>query len=128
MLRINQFAKEIGVSNHDVIEALEKRMGIPGKSHSSNLSDDQILQLRRLFDAKSKGAEEAAPLAVHKPTAPVRVVKGAPAPRAEAAPEVLDTAVTATLAGLKSKNLDSRVTHSEHFRPGQPVPTHRVVV
>ena len=89
MLRINQFAKEIGVSNHDVIEALEKRMGIPGKSHSSNLSDDQILQLRRLFDAKSKGAEEAAPLAVHKPTAPVRVVKGAPAPRAEAAPEAV---------------------------------------
>ena len=77
MLRINQFAKEIGVSNHDVIEALEKRMGIPGKSHSSNLSDDQILQLRRLFDAKSKGAEESAPLAVHKPTAPVRVVPSA---------------------------------------------------
>lgn len=48
--------------------------------------------------------------------------------RAEAAPEVLDTAVTTTLAGLKTQNIQSRTTHSEHFRPGQPVPTHRVVV
>ncbi len=48
--------------------------------------------------------------------------------RAEAAPEALDAAVTATLAGLKAKNIQSTITHSEHFRPGQPVPTHRVVV
>ena len=80
MLRINQFAKEQGVSNHDVIEVLEKRLGIPGKSHSSNLSEDQIALLRRAFDAKNKGGEESAPLALHKPTAPVRIVKAAPAP------------------------------------------------
>ena len=48
--------------------------------------------------------------------------------RAEAAPEALDAAVTATLAGLKTKNIDSKLSHSEHFRPGQPVPTHRIVV
>ena len=48
--------------------------------------------------------------------------------RAEAAPEALDAAVTATLGGLKMKNIDSKLTHTEHFRPGQPVPTHRVVV
>ncbi|MBX7209056.1 MAG: cobalamin biosynthesis protein P47K [Verrucomicrobiaceae bacterium] len=48
--------------------------------------------------------------------------------RAEAAPEVLDAAVSAALAGLKTQNIQSRTTHSEHFRPGQPVPTHRVVV
>jgi translation initiation factor IF-2 len=89
MLRINQFAKELGVTNHDVIDALEKRMGIPGKSHSSNLTDDQISQLRRVFDAKSKGVEEGTPLALHKPSAPVRIVKAttppvsAPAPSAE---------------------------------------------
>lgn len=80
MLRINQFAKEQGVSNHDVIEVLEKRLGIAGKSHSSNLSEDQIALLRRAFDAKNKGGEESAPLALHKPTAPVRIVKAAPAP------------------------------------------------
>ncbi|MBP1628993.1 MAG: Translation initiation factor N-terminal region, partial [Holophagaceae bacterium] len=78
MLRINQFAKEIGVTNHDVIDVMEKRLAIPGKSHSSNLTDDQISQLRRIFDAKSKGTEESAPLALHRPTAAVKIVKAAP--------------------------------------------------
>ncbi len=93
MLRINQFAKELGVSNQTVIEALEKRLGIPGKSHSSNLSEDQCSQLRRVLDPKNKGGEEA-PLALHRPTAGVKIVKApveAPeAPRAEPkAPPVL---------------------------------------
>jgi len=79
MLRINQFAKEIGVTNHDVIDVMEKRLAIPGKSHSSNLTDDQISQLRRIFDAKAKGTEESAPLALHRPTAIVKIVKAAPA-------------------------------------------------
>lgn len=89
MLRINQFAKELGVTNHDVIDALEKRLGIPGKSHSSNLTDDQISQLRRVFDAKSKGVEEGTPLALHKPSAPVRIVKASPASEPVAQPPVL---------------------------------------
>jgi len=78
MLRINQFAKEVGVTNHDVIEALEKRLNIPGKSHSSNLTDDQVMQLRRVFEAKAKGVDEGTPLAIHKPSAPIRVVKASP--------------------------------------------------
>ena len=80
MLRINQFAKELGVTNHDVIEALEKRLGASGKSHSSNLTDDQISQLRRVFDAKAKGVEEGTPLALHKPFVPVRIVKAVTPP------------------------------------------------
>jgi len=78
MLRINQFAKDQGVTNHDVIEVLEKRLGITGKSHSSNLTDDQVALLRRAFDAKNKGGEESTPLALHRATAPVRIVKAAP--------------------------------------------------
>ncbi|MBK8724554.1 MAG: translation initiation factor IF-2 [Holophagaceae bacterium] len=91
MLRINQFAKELGVSNQTVIEALEKRLGIPGKSHSSNLSEDQASQLRRALDPKNKGGEEA-PLALHRPTGGVKIVKAAPEapapepPRAEPKP------------------------------------------
>ncbi|MFN8011883.1 MAG: translation initiation factor IF-2 [Holophagaceae bacterium] len=85
MLRINQFAKELGVSNQAVLEALEKRLGITGKSHSSNLSEDQAAQLRRVLDPKAKGAEDT-PLALHRPTAGVKVVKAAPeAPAPEAA-------------------------------------------
>jgi len=78
MLRINQFAKEIGESNNSILEVLEKRLGIKGKSHSSNLTPDQVALLRRHFEAKAKGVEEAKPLAIHRPTAPVRVVKGTP--------------------------------------------------
>ncbi len=85
MLRINQFAKDQGVSNHDVIEVLEKRLGLTGKSHSSNLTDDQVALLHRTFDARNKGGEGSTPLALHRVTAPVRIVKatpGAPAPLA----------------------------------------------
>ena len=92
MLRINQFAKELGVTNHDVIEALEKRLGTSGKSHSSNLTDDQISQLRRVFDAKAKGMEEGTPLALHKPFAPVRIVKAVTPP--SAVPQVQPLAPT----------------------------------
>ena len=83
MLRINQFAKDHGVSNHDVIDVLEKRLGIAGKSHSSNLSDDQAALLLSVFTAKPKGPVEQpqAPRAA----APVRIVK-APAPAAPPAP------------------------------------------
>src|ERR1035438_4173395 len=90
MLRINQLAKELGVANQEVIEACEKRLGLQGKSHSSNLTDDQADQLRRGFQGKTKGEHEAPPLALHKPSTAVRVVKGSPAPgepKAEAKPE-----------------------------------------
>jgi len=91
MLRINQLAKELGVANQEVIEACEKRLGLQGKSHSSNLTDDQADQLRRGFHGKGKGEDEAPPLALHKPSAAVKVVKGpapsAAEPKAEPQPE-----------------------------------------
>lgn len=48
--------------------------------------------------------------------------------RAEAAPEILDQAVTGTLKSIlgEQHQLSSRITHSEHFRPGMPQPTHRL--
>ncbi|NTW86834.1 MAG: translation initiation factor IF-2 [Holophagaceae bacterium] len=86
MLRINQLAKELGVANQEVIEACEKRLGLQGKSHSSNLTDDQADQLRRGLQGKQKGESEAPPLALHKPSAAVRIVKAPHAP-AKAEPE-----------------------------------------
>ncbi len=98
MLRINQFAKEIGVSNHDVIEVMEKRLGISGKSHSSNLAEDQISQLRRIFDARQRGNEEETPLALHKPSTAVKVVKAAPAPVGAPAPVAAPVAAPVPVA------------------------------
>jgi len=98
MLRINQLAKELGVSNHDVLDALEKHLGVQGKSHSSNLSDDQINGLRRVMENKPR-SEEAAPAAPQPPpTAPkavpptIRIVKptlAPPPPPMSAPPAVL---------------------------------------
>lgn len=49
--------------------------------------------------------------------------------RAEAAPETLKASVEAALAGIGGAfpGLTSRVEHLEHFRPGKPQPTHRVL-
>ncbi|HJU83215.1 MAG TPA: translation initiation factor IF-2 [Holophagaceae bacterium] len=90
MLRINQLAKELGVPNHDILDVAEKRLGLTGKSHSSNLTDDQASQIRRIVEGKGKGSEETAPLGLHRPAAAVKVVKGPKlekaAPEAPAAP------------------------------------------
>jgi len=91
MLRINQLAKEMGVSNNAIIEVIEKRLGITGKSHSSNLTPDQVNTLRQYFEASAKGIKEQTPLALHRPTAPVRVVKGPPPPP-PSEPETVETA------------------------------------
>lgn len=47
--------------------------------------------------------------------------------RAEAAPEVLGTAVREGLAAAAAKfaTLKATLDHLEHFRPGKPMPTHR---
>lgn len=49
--------------------------------------------------------------------------------RVEAAPEVLEQACKAALDRVLAEQfgLKYEITHSEHFRPGQPVPTHRMV-
>jgi len=47
--------------------------------------------------------------------------------RAEADPEVLQSAVNASLARIRGAHRDWNVTvdHMEHFKPGKPEPTHR---
>jgi hypothetical protein len=48
--------------------------------------------------------------------------------RAEAAPDILGTAVREGLAAAVKKfpTLEARFDHPEHFRPGKPTPTHRL--
>ncbi len=48
--------------------------------------------------------------------------------RAEAAPEILNQAVAETVESVvgNKHHLSPRITHSEHFRPGMPQPTHRL--
>ncbi|MCM2250293.1 MAG: translation initiation factor IF-2 N-terminal domain-containing protein, partial [Geothrix sp.] len=118
MLRINQLAKELGVANQEVIEACEKRLGLQGKSHSSNLTDDQADQLRRGFQGKHKGESEAPPLALHKPSAAVKVVKAAE-PRPEPQPE----APKAAPAVLVKKAEPRPEPPAEGEAPAAPAPS-----
>jgi translation initiation factor IF-2 len=103
MLRINQLAKELGVANQEVIEACEKRLSLQGKSHSSNLTDDQADQLRRSFQGKQKGESDAPPLALHKPSASVRIVKGSNLSPSKSEPEPLPEATRPAPAVLVKK-------------------------
>jgi G3E family GTPase len=45
--------------------------------------------------------------------------------RAEAAPETLENALQEALREIQRKKINAEITLCEHFRPGQPVPTHR---
>ena len=45
--------------------------------------------------------------------------------RAEADPDLLDAALSEALSGVCGA-LGPRIVHCEHFRPGRPVPTHRM--
>lgn len=82
--RVYELAKELGMSNKDFIEYIEKKLQITVKSHSSNLTAEQIEKIKASF---SKKAGDAA--AVKKPKAfIVKKAKQPSVPAAEEAPAV----------------------------------------
>ncbi|BDU70386.1 hypothetical protein GETHOR_24870 [Geothrix oryzae] len=125
MLRINQLAKELGVANQEVIEACDKRLGLQGKSHSSNLTDDQADQIRRAFQGKHKGESEAPPLALHKPSAAVKVVKAPNLPpakaEAEPRPEPAKPAPAVLVKKAEPRPEPRLEPQAEHAAPAAPV-------
>lgn len=69
----------------------------------------------------------AAPELSHRLTDPLDVGRLLVNLRAEADPALLETAVREALDGVRG-DLPAAVIHCEHFRPGRPVPTHRIPV
>lgn len=67
-----------------------------------------------------------APAVSHRLAEPVDVGRLLLNLRAEAAPEELDAALRTALDAVAAR-LPCEILHLEHFRPGKPVPTHRVV-
>ncbi|NOX19743.1 MAG: hypothetical protein GXO99_00555, partial [Nitrospirae bacterium] len=60
-MRIYELSREIKVSNKDILKELEK-MGITGKTHSSNIDGDTADRIREIFsnlakEEKTKKAE-----------------------------------------------------------------------
>ncbi len=62
-MRIYELSKEINVSNKDILKELEK-MGITGKTHSSNIDGDTADILREIF---AKPSKEEKPKKAEKP-------------------------------------------------------------
>ncbi len=83
-MRINQLAKELGVGNNDILDVVEKRLGLSGKSHSSSLDEDQIAQVRRALGGKTAAPAKAAPAKTPAPA--IKVTKGPKLEKAHAAP------------------------------------------
>ncbi len=95
--RIYELAKELGVSNKEIISALAK-IGIEGKTHSSSIEDEEaeklIKSLKKETPEKKKPVKkaEAKPAAKKKPAkpeakqAPKAEAKPAPRPKAKPAP------------------------------------------
>ncbi len=66
-----------------------------------------------------------APAVSHRLAEPVDIGRMLINLRAEAPPEALQAAVEQALATIRNR-LPCEVVHLEHFRPGKPVPTHRL--
>lgn len=79
-IRVYEIAKELGLSNKEVIDSLEQKIGVVVKSHSSTLSPSQAKRLREAL--KPSSSSDSA----KKPKAFI-VKKAKPAP-AEVTPEV----------------------------------------
>ena len=56
-MRVHELAKELGVDNKDLMEALKKK-DVEVKSHMSSLEDNVVADLKKEF-GKSAGAEKA---------------------------------------------------------------------
>jgi G3E family GTPase len=110
----------------DIAEDLRGRLQAAGA---------EIAHLKMILSADSEGYDiaalnctstDGAPEMSHRLADPIDRAEVLINLRAEAAPELLEQALQGTLAMLRSRNLDATLSHCEHFRPGQPVPTHRL--
>ena len=89
-MRVSEFAKELGKSSKEVLEILQKN-NFDVKSHASNVSDDQMAAVRRVYGgnhtsagAHTAQANHAAPAAPAAHTQAPAAHTQAPAPKTEA--------------------------------------------
>ena len=72
-MRVSEFAKELGRSNKEILDILAAQ-GVTGKTHSSNVSDAEMKNVRTALEpagtaAKKEGTAPAAPAASRKSAA-----------------------------------------------------------
>ncbi len=85
-VRIYELSRDMGLENKDVLDAAEK-LGVAAKSHSSSISDDEAVQIRRLLTRSGNGsAATPTPVAPAPAKAILTVKKAASPPSAPAKP------------------------------------------
>lgn len=48
-IRVYELAKELNKTNKEVLDVLENKMGVKGKSHSSVITDEQAKKIKELI-------------------------------------------------------------------------------
>ncbi len=86
-IRINELAKELGLTSKEVIEKLAQ-LSITGKTHSSTLTMDQVKRLKEFIASGGvKEAKKPKAFVVKKAKAPEPEVETKPEPKKEAEPK-----------------------------------------
>jgi G3E family GTPase len=112
----------------DLVTAIQARLrarDIEIAHLKATLSPDDEGPFLSVVNAVSSDAAPVQPFSIEGPIGAGEVIINL---RAEGDPEVLDEETSAALAASAGNaGLQVAVRHAEHFRPGRPVPTHRVV-
>ena len=77
-VRINELAKEMGITSKEIIEKLAQ-MSITGKTHSSTLTTDQIKRLQEFINQGASVVKKPKAFIVKKAKSPEQVQESAPA-------------------------------------------------
>ncbi len=80
-VRVNELARELNVSNREILDYLAEQ-GVEAKSHSSSVDDDVALMVRSKFGGQSAGEEAEKPA---EPEAPAVKEEAEPAAKKSAA-------------------------------------------
>lgn len=141
-IRVYELAKELNKTNKEVLDIIENRMGIKGKSHSSVITDEQAKKIKELAlepvqeekkkpkafivkKAKPAPAPEVQEEKKEEPKAPIpqqkviEKVNLTPPPIAKKTTEQPQRPAQSQRPPRQGENASSRFEQKREFRPGQ---------
>lgn len=123
--RVYEVAKELGLSNKQVIEYLDEKIGVKVKSHSSTLTASQISRLKEALKPAMSNNPEKKPKAF--------IVKKAKTPTQEIEVTKIDKENIVSSQTNKTQNIkqetveqDSKETAKEQEAPKSAAPSHDI--
>ncbi len=101
--RVYEVAKELGKSNKEIIECLENKLGVMGKSHSSTLSASQVSRLKDALKPSGNAVDAKKPKAF--------VVKKAKVEHKES--ETVSSDSSSNIAPVPSPSIPNRIENEK---------------